>query len=145
MKVYFCGAILGDTSHKEFYKQIIPWLEQEYGEVLTRHIASDDPADVPGKTYSDDPSQHIYLRDDDWLKNQTDLVIADITAPSLGVGAEIILATKLYKIPMIAIYREGAKVSLFITGAIKTSGGAVVPYRDLEEAKSLIAHYISEM
>jgi hypothetical protein len=145
MKIYFCGAIMGDTSHLEFYKQIIPWLEQEYGEVLTRHIIADDPTDVPGKRYSDNLDEHIYLRDADWIQNQADLLIADLTAPSLGVGGEVILATKVFKIPTLAIRHSDSKIALFPSGAIKTSGGQVATYKDLAEAKKAIADFISSI
>ncbi len=124
MKIYFCGSILGDTSHKDFYKQIIPWLEQNYGEVLTRHIISGDPSNVPGKKYSDDPAENVFLRDDDWMR-RCDVVIADLSAPSLGVGGEIVRNIYGLQKPVLAIYDATKTVSLYITGILKSYGGQI--------------------
>ncbi len=144
MKLYFCGSVRGDANHKEFYKQIIPWLEREYGEVLDRSIIDDDPLEL-GSTvkYSDDLDEQVFLCDYNRITN-ADVVIADITAPSFGVGAEIIIAVKILRKPLLAIYKEGTTTSEYIKGAVKVHGGIISAYLDTDDAKRVVRHFLGE-
>lgn len=60
--------------------------------------------------------EEIYQREKE-LINQADFVIAEVTKPSLGVGAEIVIALALAK-PVLALVQEGAedKISPMIAG-----------------------------
>ena len=83
MKIYFSGSIRGGRDDSEIYHQIITYLKK-FGEVLTEHIG-DSSLDSFGEK-SDDIS--IHNKDMEFLM-ACDLVVAEVTNPSLGVGYEI--------------------------------------------------------
>ncbi len=84
MKIYFAGSIRGGRDDKEKYKQIIHWLK-EYGTVLTEHIGLDSLSEKGQTQFSE---QKIYIQDTDWVR-ESDIIIADVTQASLGVGYEL--------------------------------------------------------
>lgn len=84
MKIYFAGSIRGGREKVEDYKKIIKILS-EYGTVLTEHIADETILSVGEKHITD---EEIYERDIAWL-DESDIVIAEVTVTSLGVGYEI--------------------------------------------------------
>lgn len=109
--IYFAGSIRGGRDDRALYAEIIRLLQQ-YGRVLTEHIA-DESLTTDGEDLSD---IEIHDRDMDWLKSAS-CVVAEVTTPSLGVGYEIGRAVET-KIPVLCIYRnaEGRKVSAMIAG-----------------------------
>jgi nucleoside 2-deoxyribosyltransferase len=56
----------------------------------------------------------VYQRDIAWVE-ACDVMIAEVSTPSHGVGYEIALALTLGK-PVLCLYRQGARVSKMITG-----------------------------
>jgi nucleoside 2-deoxyribosyltransferase len=111
MKIYFAGSISGGRDDKEVYLKIISLLKN-YGEVLTEHIG-DSEMTSDGEDLPDD---FIYERDMGWLRS-SDVIVAEVSTPSLGVGYEIASALNLNK-KIICLYREGApkRVSSMLTG-----------------------------
>ena len=111
-KIYFAGSIRGGRDDFELYQKIIRHLQQ-YGEVLTEHVgdAGLTPAGEAGMA-----DEEIYRRDMDWLSS-SDIVVADVSVPSLGVGFEIARAIDL-GIPVLCLYRiqEGKMLSAMISG-----------------------------
>ena len=83
MKIYFAGSIRGGRQKAEDYKKIIETLSQ-YGEVLTEHIG------LPSLTSYGEAllDTEIYERDIAWV-DESDVIIAEVTVTSLGVGYEI--------------------------------------------------------
>jgi len=136
MNIYFAGSIRGGRADAGLYKDIITYL-QTYGNVLTEHVG--DPAlTEKGDDGPDDAS--IYQRDMDWL-NQSRVVIAEVTQPSLGVGYELGMACVMKK-PVLALYRpaEGRYLSAMITGC---SAIKVAEYQTLDEATAAIRHFLN--
>ena len=84
MKIYFAGSIRGGRDDAKIYSQIIEFL-QEYGQVLTEHIGKINLNTKGESTLSD---KQIHDRDMKWLLD-SDLMVAEVTNPSLGVGYEI--------------------------------------------------------
>ncbi len=84
MKIYFGGSITGGRQESHNYSQIIKMLSK-YGNVLTEHVGKKELSDMgeDGITH-----ENVYERDIRWLK-ESDLLVADVTVPSLGVGYEI--------------------------------------------------------
>ena len=111
MKIYFAGSIRGGRDDKELYLEIITLL-QKYGTVLTEHIG-DASLSSFGETTSLD--QSIYERDMLWLE-EADVVVAEVSTPSLGVGYEIGHAEG--KKPILCLYREqeGKRLSAMLGG-----------------------------
>ena len=99
MKIYFAGSIRGGRGDAMLYQQIIELLG-EYGEVLTEHIGDETLSHLGGGI---DPG-YIFERDTDWIRD-ADVVVAEVTTPSFGVGYEIGLAESLDK-RILCLYRE---------------------------------------
>lgn len=110
MKVYFAGAIRGGRSKVLDYQKMVETFEKSYVEVLTKHVAD---ANISEKG-EDVSLEEIYKRDINWLK-ECDIVFADITIPSLGIGYELAYAESLGK-HIYAVYEKDANVSGFIRG-----------------------------
>lgn len=112
MKIYFSGSIKGGREHQEWYGYIIGYL-QKYGEVLTEFVADKSLTSygTVGMT-----EKEIYDRDVDLIQ-KSDIIVADVTVPSLGVGYEIGYAEKLSK-KIYCLYHEvpGKRVSSMIIG-----------------------------
>ena len=84
MRIYFAGSIRGGREDAALYRQIIGILKK-YGEVLTEHIG-DPNLTIAG---DDGPTDRfIHDRDLDWLKS-ANILVADVTIVSMGVGYEI--------------------------------------------------------
>ena len=98
MKVYFAGSIRGGEPDREWFQQLIQYIKQ-YGRVMTEHSFDFSYEDEIKK---DD--EWIYTTDMGWLR-ESDALIAEITAPSFGVGYEIAKA-ETWGIPILMLYRE---------------------------------------
>jgi nucleoside 2-deoxyribosyltransferase len=111
IKIYFAGSIRGGRKDKELYLKIINLLEK-YGKVLTEHIGDKTLSSLGENSLTD---QKIYKRDMAWL-NEADVMIAEVTTPSLGVGYEIGKAEG--QKPVLCLFREqhNKKLSAMISG-----------------------------
>ena len=89
-KVYFAGSIRGGRADAELYGRVIRHIQKEHI-VLTEHIGDLSLSKLEG-----DNDVAIYEQDTAWLR-EADLVIAECTTPSLGVGYELAYAEKLGK------------------------------------------------
>lgn len=106
MKIYFAGSIRGGRNDKEKYKYIIEQLKQ-YGDVLTEHIGLDSLTSDGQTEFSE---QRIYTQDTDWIR-ESDIIIAEVTQVSLGVGYELGFAESLGK-RIICLFNTTSEKSL---------------------------------
>jgi nucleoside 2-deoxyribosyltransferase len=127
MKIYFAGSIRGGDQDRTVYRLLIERL-QRFGTVLTEHVAH--PLDVE-RGMSD---REIYQRDMAWLA-EADVVVAEVTTPSLGVGYELAGAEQMGK-PILCLFRSasGGSLSAMIAGSALT----VVEYETVDEASRAI-------
>ena len=128
MKIYFAGSIRGGRDDANIYAQIIQFL-QGYGEVLTEHVGSENLLDEGESSLSD---REIHDRDMKWLL-ESDLMVAEVTNPSLGVGYEIGRATEAGKL-IICLYRKSMdkKLSAMISGSKNITN---LEYINIDELK----------
>ena len=128
MKIYFAGSIRGGRGDAEIYAQIIELLQQ-FGEVLTEHIGQGN-LDVMGESTLSD--NEIHDRDMDWLM-ESDIMVAEVTNPSLGVGYEIGRAIEANK-QIICLYRElpNKRLSAMIGGSDQIK---IIKYDNLDYIK----------
>ncbi len=125
MKIYFAGSIRGGRQKAEDYKKIIQFLSL-YGEVLTEHIG-DPSLSSQGEERS---CEEIYTRDIAWV-DDSEVVVAEVTVPSLGVGYEIKHAEQANKKVICLYHNTGdGKLSAMIEGNKKL---IVVIYQDLDD------------
>ena len=138
MKIYFGGSISGGRGDQERYGQIIAYLKN-FGEVLTEFIGNTSLSSL-GEGNLDD--KFIHDRDMEWLL-KADVLIVEITTPSLGVGYEIGRALENGK-KILCLYRkiEGKRVSAMIKGA---AGIEVCQYGDLEELKGIVTVFFKKI
>ncbi|MDQ6985050.1 MAG: nucleoside 2-deoxyribosyltransferase [Candidatus Dojkabacteria bacterium] len=131
MKIYFAGSIRGGRKDKEVYFEIIESLKS-YGEVLTEHVGS-LPLSARGE--HEVKEDFIYKRDIEWLES-SDIVIAEVTNPSLGVGYELAYAEKL-KIPVHCFFNpeKYQSLSAMIRGDKYLN---VYDYKDLEKVNLIL-------
>ena len=135
MKIYFAGSIRGGSEDRAIYHALIERL-QEFGEVLTEHVGNPYLTDQGEKDMSE---TEIFERDVAWIQ-EADIVVAEVTQPSLGVGYELGLAESVGK-PIICLFREteGRRLSAMIAGNSKL---VVHIYKDAEEAVSYIGDFL---
>ena len=110
-KIYFCGSIRGGRSDASLYQHIIAHMKEE-NQVLTEHIGNLSLSlseKKPGQDLS------IYKQDTDWLK-ESDIVIAECTCPSLGVGYELAYAERLEKPTYVFFRKSESSLSAMING-----------------------------
>ncbi|MBL7128587.1 MAG: nucleoside 2-deoxyribosyltransferase [Ignavibacteria bacterium] len=137
MKIYFAGSIRGGRDDADLYSEIIKHLKQ-YGEVLTEHIG-DKALEVLGENTMNDT--YIHNRDLKWIL-QSDIVVAEVTTPSLGVGYEIGRAIENNK-RVLCLYRSksGKKLSAMIAGSPDI---AIEEYKTLDEAREIIDNHFKK-
>ena len=136
MKIYFAGSIRGGREDAALYLQIIDYLKT-FGEVLTEHIG-DQNLTVLG---DDGPTdKYIHDRDLAWLQS-ADILVAEVTTVSMGVGYEIGRAVEVGK-KVLCLFRpeSGKNLSAMITGCNDLT---LYNYSNLEEAKKCISSFLS--
>ena len=108
-KIYFAGSIRGGRIDAELYGRLIKHMQKD-NIVLTEHIGSPHLNLMEqGKRDID-----IYNEDTAWLR-ESDIVIAECTCPSLGVGYEMAYAEKLGKPCHIFYDRSKTQLSAMLT------------------------------
>ncbi|XP_069104130.1 5-hydroxymethyl-dUMP N-hydrolase-like isoform X2 [Argopecten irradians] len=138
MKIYFAGSIRGGRQDAELYLRIIDKL-QSYGTVLTEHVGAKTLEDCE-KNLSE---KEIHDRDMAWLQD-CDVLVAEVTQPSLGVGYEIGRAITLNK-RILCLFRpdSGKSLSAMIAGADTGSPMFVVKNYKEEEVASILSNFLN--
>ncbi len=110
MNIYFSCSITGGRQDEHMYKVIVEYLQAQRHEVPTAILAS--PKVMEEEVVI--PPMDVYQRDVAWVQG-CQLLIAEISTPSHGVGYEIALALSLQK-PVLCLYQDGRKVSKMLSG-----------------------------
>ncbi len=112
MKIYFAGSIRGGRDDKAIYAEIVNLLKK-YGEVLTEHVG-DMNLHPLGQIHMTD--EEIYNKDINFIKD-CNVLVAEVTTPSLGVGYEIGFAENLNK-KVVILFRpnQGKALSGMLSG-----------------------------
>ena len=134
MKIYFAGSIRGGRQDAALYSQIVGQLKA-YGQVLTDHVGE---ANLREDDLSDEA---IYERDMMWLQ-EADVLVAEVTVPSHGVGYEIARAETL-GMPILCLHRPeaGHRLSALIAGSpfIRCEG-----YQRPEGARAILDTFLQK-
>jgi hypothetical protein len=139
MKVYFVGSISGKDKYFQNYNRIVDFLKKEGHKVYEITLK-------PSKGFvynlSDEEKVEQYKRVLSWITD-ADVIVAECSYSSLGVGYEISLALEKGK-PVVALYEEG-HAPHFIEG-IKSEKLAVVKYSldDLHKTLKDAIEFVSE-
>lgn len=129
MTIYFAGSIRGGRSDAGQYAELVRHL-QRFGQVLTEHIG-DPRLSSYGETRL--PDRDIFERDVAWL-SAADVVVAEVTVPSTGVGYELGLALSLGKRVYCLVRNEpGKRLSAMVAG---NPAATVGTYDTIDQAKA---------
>lgn len=125
-KIYFAGSIRGGRVDAKLYRDIIEYINRT-DTVLTEHIGNLSLSILEQGRNRD---ALIYEQDTGWLR-ECDMVIAECTCSSLGVGYELAYAEALNK-PVYILYRPGAtQLSAMLSGNPYFN---IIPYETLADA-----------
>jgi hypothetical protein len=134
MKVYFACSIRGGRDDAHIYADLVTHLKTKA--IVLSEIVADSKLTAEG---SDRTNEYIWKRDTDWIR-EADLLIAEVTNPSLGVGYEIAKAEEWNK-PVLALFRNMGerKLSAMIGGSPSTT---TVYYKEISEAQRAIDDFM---
>ena len=136
MNIYFACSITGGREFESVYQQLVAGLLADGHEIPTSHLAESEVLDKERVLIPRD----IYLRDVDWI-DHCDVLIAEVSVPSHGVGYEIGYALQIGK-PVLCIYQQEKRVSKMITGNPNTVL-IVEDYSNIKEAFQKIHRFMS--
>ena len=133
--IYFAGSIRGGRIDADLYLRLITYM-QRTDTVLTEHVGSKE---LPLSEQGRERDAWIYDRDMAWLR-QSNLVVAECTCPSLGVGYELASAEYL-GIPVHIFYnRTKTQLSAMLTG---NSYFHIHPYEKEEEIYKVLEELLN--
>ena len=136
MKIYFAGSVRGGRDDQKFYAEVIKILKN-HGEVLTEHLGDPELTQMGTIGLSD---EQIYDRMMNWIK-ESDVIVAEVSSPSTGVGYEIALSESMNK-KIICLYREGSskRISAMVGG---NKGLIVKNYKTIEELSLILDNFFN--
>ena len=118
-KIYFAGSIRGGRVDANLYKEIIEYMKKD-NIVLTEHVGSN-------------------ISQTEQLIKESDLIIAECTCPSLGVGYELAYAER-FKKPCYIFYRKSqCQLSAMLKG---NEYFKIYPYETKEEIFSILCEIL---
>lgn len=137
MEIYFAGSIRGGRDDVDLYVKIINHLKK-YGDVLTEQGVGNKSITHMGEYGSED--RMIHDRDLNWILS-SEVIVAEVTTPSLGIGYEIGRALEKGK-KILCLYRpqDGKRLSAMIAGCPNLT---VQKYHDINEAEKIIDDFFT--
>lgn len=138
MNIYFACSITGGRNDQSIYQTIVNVLLDDGHEVPTALLATSRVMEMEQVV---DPVE-VYQRDVNWIMS-CDLLLAEVSTPSHGVGYEIAYALSIHK-PVFCLYRNRVKVSKMILGNLDPNL-VVRNYATPDEAIVLIREYIAAL
>jgi nucleoside 2-deoxyribosyltransferase len=136
MKIYFSCSITGGRNEESIYQRLVETMEGMGHEVPTAHLASPEVMKMEKVVLPEE----IFTRDMAWLE-ESDVVVAEVSTPSHGVGYEVAVGLLRGK-PVFCCYQAGKRVSKIITGNTSQNLTQWV-YSDPQEAVSGLKNFLS--
>jgi 2'-deoxynucleoside 5'-phosphate N-hydrolase len=135
MNIYFSCSITGGRDDQKIYAEIVRFLQSQGHEVPTANLASPDLDQLEKSIEAVD----VFNRDIAWVR-ACDVLIAEVSTPSHGVGYEIAEAVNTKK-PVLCLYDKEVRVSKMLTG--NTGDHFFVrPYTNSEEIQRHISQFL---
>jgi nucleoside 2-deoxyribosyltransferase len=110
VNIYFACSITGGRQDEAAYAALVTALLEDGHIVPTASLASPAVMDQEGRL----SPEEVYARDVAWIE-ACDVLIAEISTPSHGVGYEIGYALSKGK-PVLCCYRQGRRISKMLSG-----------------------------
>jgi len=140
LRIYFCGSMRAGRQDVDLYGVLVNKLQQ-YGEVLTPFVADKSITNLG----SEHPGGEKGIHDRDVeLLQKSNVVVAEVTQPSLGVGYEIGRAVAM-GLPILCLYRpqEGKLLSGMIRGMDNGHDLRAVDY-EVEQVDGLLRTFLTQ-
>lgn len=136
MNIYFSGSIYGGRQKLESYKKLIKELSK-FGKVLNEEVADDNVILDEANTEDSDIFESLEEK-----INKADLIFAEVTVASLGVGYEIGYADKINK-RIICVYDKAVipKITTMLRGNNRLK---IIPYTDINEIINNLENILKE-
>ena len=136
MNIYFSGSIYGGRQKLDTYKKLIKELAK-FGTILDEEVADDNVLVKEANLSDNDVFESLVNR----IK-RADLIFAEITVPSLGVGYELGYADSQNK-RIICVYDKNVtpKVTTMLRGNKKLK---IIPYTDIDEIINNLENILKE-
>lgn len=136
-KVYFAGSIRGGRQDAALYGEMISFLEDHGCQVLTEHVGLESLQAEGERTMTE---EEIFNRDMAWL-TECDLVVAECTTPSHGVGYELARARDMEKPVHIFYDLTRGRLSAMLAGDRRF---ILHPYTAHTELFAVLARIVAE-
>jgi len=131
MNIYFSCSITGGRQDQHIYEMIVNHLLEQNHKVPTAELADPDILKAEDLISADE----VFSRDIRWV-DECDVVIAEISTPSHGVGYEIAYALSINK-PVLCLFENGKRVSKMLLGNHQP-GFSIYAYGSFEECRKRI-------
>ncbi len=141
-KCFFACSMRGGFPYvsQEFLRQIPDALEEIGLELMSKHQTEQNIIQQEDQR----TTTFIHDRDYGWLEG-CDFVVAEISNPSDGVGAEVADAVNLGR-PVLALYqRHVNEMSMYIKGKIEKHEGRHAQYKDLDDLKKIVEEFVDSI
>ena len=137
--IYFSGSISGGRADVGVYRRFVAALREAGHRVLAGSVASEEIGDY-GEAIS---PREIHDRDLRWLTD-ADVIVAEVSLPSHGVGYEIAYARHVRDVPVICLYRRGhtERCSAMLAGS---PGVEMIEYQDPAEAEARLVESLARL
>lgn len=136
MNIYFSCSITGGRQDQQVYQVMVETMLAAGHQVPTALLSSADILTLEDRSSAAD----VYRRDVAWVRG-CDVLVAEVSTPSHGVGYEIALALALGK-PVLCCYQQGRRVSKMLLGN-DSPGLRLAAYDDPQEAAAAVMAFLS--
>ncbi|OFV79674.1 MAG: hypothetical protein A2Y78_05195 [Acidobacteria bacterium RBG_13_68_16] len=136
MRIYLAAAMTNADRDLDAVAAILDCLEGDGHDVPSRHVADPRGREVEGEI----SAAELARRDLGWIAG-CDALVAEVSAPSHGVGIEVATALTGGK-PVLLVYRRGTPVSRLLLGL---PGVEVIAYRDATEIPGVVLRFLARV
>ena len=137
MNIYFACSITGGREDQQIYQALVQYLLENGHKVPTAILSSENAIEHEQII----PAKEVYERDTRWIR-ECDVLVAEVSTPSHGVGFEIAYALFSGK-PVYCCYQVGQTISKMILGNT-SSRLHLCPYQTKEQALERLGEFLSQ-
>ncbi len=136
MRIYLAAAMTHSGRDLAAIRSLLECLEADGHEVPTRHVADPRGRNVEGSA----SDAEVARRDLDWV-GSCDVLVAEVSTPSHGVGVEVATALAAGK-PVLLVHRRGVAVSRLLLGL---SGVEILAFDDPAEVQRGVRRFLRRL
>jgi nucleoside 2-deoxyribosyltransferase len=138
MNIYFACSITGGREFESIFQLMVKTMLADGHSVPTAHLANPDVRELEMVI----APQDVYARDIAWISD-ADVLVAEVSTPSHGVGYEIGFALGLGK-PVLVCHLRDRKISKMISGN-PDPRLVVEQYETGEDAAQIVRIFLSQV